>query len=116
MADEVQLFIGGILIPEFCSLVRKANPKVKIIGLKVPVNYKIEDLITEAKRTFASVCSYSFGKQILVVLDYGRNPRRLHQVHRKVIKKLPKYVRARVLALRAKPAGVNGSVVTPFCG
>lgn len=112
MADLLQLFIGGILIHEFCSLIRKANPNVKIIGLKVPVNYTIEDLIKEAKHTCASVCSYTFRKQMLVVLDYGRNPVGLYQVHRSVIRKLPKYVRACVLALRAEPGGRYGSLTT----
>jgi len=88
MYDALQLYIGGIPIPEFCSLIRKANPKVTIIGLKVPVNYKIEDLSKEAHRTGASICSYKFGKQILVVLDYKRNPVRLLEVHLRVKKKL----------------------------
>jgi len=44
MDDSIQLFIGGIPIPEFCSLIRKANPKVTVIGLKVPVNYKLGEL------------------------------------------------------------------------
>jgi len=70
MDDAIQLFIGGIPIPEFCSLIRKANPKVRIIGLKVPVNYKFEELNKEAHRTGASMCLYKFAKQILVVLDY----------------------------------------------
>jgi len=115
-SDLIQLFIGGIPIPEFCSLIRKANPKVKIIGLKVPVNYRMEDLLEEANRTGTSLCSYNFGKQILVVLDYGRNPARLREVHKNVMKKLPKYVKARVLSLRAEPGGGYGPLETLLCG
>jgi len=115
MADVVKLFIGGILIPKFCSLIRKANPRVKIIGLKVPVNYKLEDLVSEARRTHASVCSYSFGKQILIVLDYRRNSVRLRKVHANVVEKLPGHVQARVLALRAEPGGGFRAEKTSIC-
>lgn len=101
MDNAIQLFIGGIPIPEFCSLIRKANPKVKIIGLKVPVNYKLVDLAKEAHRTGASICSYKFAKQILVVLDYKRNPVELREVHKRVMRKLPK----KVVALKAQPGG-----------
>jgi len=101
MDDTIQLFIGGIPIPEFCSLIRKANPKVTVIGLKVPVNYKLGELSKEAHRTGANICSYKFAKQILVVLDYKRNPMRLREVHKRVMKKLPK----NVVALKAVPGG-----------
>lgn len=106
MIKTMQLFLGGVSIPKFCSLIRKANSDIKIIGLKMPVNYNQNDLLKEAKCNVASMCSYGFRKQILVVLDYWRSADWLNKVHSSVMRKLPG-VKACVhnLATRDEPGG-----------
>jgi len=74
MEDVVQLSLSGVPIHQLCSQIRKANRNVKVIGLKVPFNYSRREILEVGKCIGANVCSYDFGKQVLIILDFKRGP------------------------------------------
>jgi len=74
MENVVHLSLSGVPIPQLCSQIREANRCVKIIGLKVPFNYSLRAILEMGKCNGANVCSYDFGNQILIILDFMRGP------------------------------------------
>jgi len=103
----VELSLSGVPIPELCARIRKGNRNVKIIGLKVPFNYCMKNLVEMAQSNSASVCSYNFGKHMLIVLDFKRGADWLQCVHKDIIDVLPAYVRPCVFhsKSRVEPGG-----------
>jgi len=98
-----------IHVAQLCNMVREQNPKVNLIGLKLPYNYNQEVLLQQTQND-CNIAEFQFSytriqdrtdiSQILLLLDYHHNAKefsfRFHSVQQK-----NKYVQAEVLRRKA---------------
>jgi len=103
------LFLGTIPIAKFCTMIRQADPAIKIIGLKVPKNYDRDSVLDESKNTDANMCSYYFRNQILVMLDFTRTPKQFRNCYQSAIDTLPDCVKTEIdrETNRSKPGALE---------